>query len=326
MSPMLFDDPSLIASAVTDAGADGPLAQIASVARVQYGVVSRTQITMLGLRDSWIHRQLEAGRLHRVSDSVYAVGHLGLSRRGWAAAALLRAGTGSALSHTTAARLWEIVPSATRGPVHVSLASRRGLPPGPGVVIHRPRTLVASDIVNYNGFPVTTPERTLRDQLRTHSGAQITRMLEQMVTKVGRSPDELHAWAADLPPVVGRAKLLSSLEHVMSPTLLRSELEVAFRSLCENADLPLPETNVNVGLWEVDAIWRRLGVAVELDSYRWHGGKWAFYRDRDKGLALSRAGLELLRVTWPQIKHREAEVVETLKVVLHRAERRARAV
>ncbi len=147
----------------------------------------------------------------------------------------------------------------------------------------------------------------------------ITRLLEQMVTVLKRSPDDLHRWAVKLPAVRGRDKLHQALEHVVGPAVLRSELESAFRTLCQSAGLPLPETNVRIRSWEVDAVWRDLGVVVELDSWRYHGGKWSFYRDRDKGLALNRAGFQLIRVTWPQIKHREDDVVQTLAAVLGRA-------
>lgn len=215
--------------------------------------------------------------------------------------------------------MWGLMGASNDGPIHVSLSRRRGLPHMEGVTVHRPRTLSADDVVLHRGLPVTTPERTIRDLLRTTEVPELTRLLEQMVTVLKRSPDDLHAWGAKLPPVRGRDRLHQALEHVVGPAVLRSELESAFRSLCQSAGLPLPETNVRIRGWEVDALWRHLGVIVELDSWRFHGGRWSFYRDRDKGLALNRAGYQLIRVTWPQVKHRENDVVQTLVAVLGRA-------
>ncbi len=170
---------------------------------------------------------------------------------------------------------------------------------------------------------MTTPERTILDLVPESSTAEISRMLERMVTTLGRSPDDVHAWASRVRPARGRVKLLRALDDLAAPVVLRSELETQFRTLCQNAGLPLPETNVALGMWEVDTLWREYGVVVELDSWRWHAGKWAFHRDRRKGIALSKLGIEVLRVTWPQVRHEPNEVAEALRAALARGHGRA---
>lgn len=301
------------------------LSSLAALAAKQHGVIGRWQAEHLKCPMDWLDRAVERSLLHSVFDGVYALGHEYLSRRGRAIAALLRAGEGSALSHTSAARTWGLVEASSEGPIHVALKRRRGLAGDDKLVIHRPRTLSDDDVTTHRGVPVTTPERTIRDLAAESTVEELTRMLEQAITVLGRSPDDLHAWALGLRSFRGRAKLLRALDNVVGPAVLRSELERTFRSLCQRAGLPMPEVNVRVAGWELDVFWRRLGVAVELDSWRWHGGKWQFHRDRKKGLAISRAGHELLRLTWAQIKYEEATVVETLRAVLERAERRQRA-
>lgn len=321
MSPILFSDQQLV-DAIAPMAKNSFVA-ISKLAALQHGVVSREQAKMIGCEGWWIDEEMKRGHLIAVADGIYAVGHVGLSRRGRAVCALLRAGDGSAISHDSAARAWEVERASTDGPIHLSLGRRRGLSHADGIRVHRPRTLQPDEIVVHRGLPVTTPERTLRDLLPTRSVVQITRFLEQLVTTLGRSPDQLHAWAAELPRrTPGHSKLMLSLETMVGPAVLRSELEGAFRSLCQSAGLPLPETNVRVGNWEVDALWRELMVAVELDSWRFHGGHWQFHQDRRKGLALSREGFELIRLTWPQVKHAEDEVVRTLRLVLDRASSR----
>lgn len=293
-------------------------AGLAEVAGLQHGVVAGWQANTLGIDHDWIARAVRRKRLHPMSESVYAVGHPAVSRRGRAIAAVLRGGEGTVVSHLSAARLWGLVNESTDGPIHVSLGRRRGLQSSDDVTVHRPRTLSASDVTTHRGLPVTTPERTIRDLLRESSVADVTRMLEQMVTHLNRSPDELHQWGHALTRTPGLHVLHDALDEIVAPVVLRSELERRFRTLCQHAGLPLPETNARIANWEVDAAWRRHRVAVELDSWRWHGGRWQFHRDRRKGLALSRAGYELLRLTWPQIKHESREVVETLQIVLDR--------
>ena len=53
---------------------------IAAIARVQHGLVTLIQLLRAGLVHSQITRRVNAGRLHRIHTSVYAVGHADLSR------------------------------------------------------------------------------------------------------------------------------------------------------------------------------------------------------------------------------------------------------
>lgn len=251
------------------------------------------------------------------------VGHTGLSRRGRGVAALLHAGDDSALYGLSAARVWDMAEHDGDGPIHVAVRNRSGgLAQVAGVVIHRPRNLRDDEVVLHRGLRVTTPERTLLDLLPSSSEAEITRMLEQMVIRLGRSPDDLHAWAAGLGRVAGKHKLLRALDHVVGPAVIRSQLEALFRTVCQEGGLPLPQTNVRVGRWELDVVWQEQRVAVELDSWRFHGGQWAFHRDRRKGLAVSRSGYELIRLSWPQLKRDQPEVIATLTLALRRGDAR----
>jgi hypothetical protein len=295
---------------------------LSELAGMQHGVIAGWQAVALGISDRWIARAVGRRYLHPIGEGLYAVGHCALSRRGRAVAAILRGGEGTVISHTSAARMWGLVSNATDGPIHVSLGSRRGLRSSESVVVHRPRELRSVDVTTRSGLPVTTPERTIRDELQACSVGQITRMLEQLVTQLGRTPDGVHAWGSQVAHVRGVEKLRVALDHIVAPVVLRSELESRFRTLCQHADLPLPETNTWIAGWETDVAWHDLGVAVELDSWRWHGGRWQFHRDRKKGLAINRAGYELIRITWPQVKYESLEVAETLRLVLARHARR----
>ena len=59
---------------------------------------------------------------------------------------------------------------------------------------------------------------------------------------------------------------------------------------CARAHLPEPETNVKVGRWTVDFLWREAGLAVEVDAYSTHSSPWAFERDRRKDAELTASG------------------------------------
>ena len=89
---------------------------IATLAGRQHGVVTRAQLRELGFRDSAIDRRVAAGRLHRLHRGVYAVGHRVLSPHGRSMAAVLACGRGAALSHASAAALWELRRAAPGDP------------------------------------------------------------------------------------------------------------------------------------------------------------------------------------------------------------------
>jgi predicted transcriptional regulator of viral defense system len=111
---------------------------VGALAGRQHGVVSRAQLLRIGLTDSAISRRVRAGALHRVHTGVYAVGHMALSPRGRSMAAVLAGGAGAALSHHSAAALWNLRRVDPR-PVHITVP-RTGARSRRDLRIHRPRT------------------------------------------------------------------------------------------------------------------------------------------------------------------------------------------
>ena len=81
----------------------GATIRVSELAGRQWGVVARAQLADCGMSAGAVARAVRHGRLVRVHRGVYAVGHRSLPVEGRALAALLYAGRGAALSHTTAA-------------------------------------------------------------------------------------------------------------------------------------------------------------------------------------------------------------------------------
>src|SRR3954465_10231812 len=82
---------------------------IDALAENQHGVVSRAQLSELGLGRRAIGHRIEVGRLYRVHRGVYAiVGGRLMTRRAQWMAAVLACGPGAVLSHLAAAALWAI--------------------------------------------------------------------------------------------------------------------------------------------------------------------------------------------------------------------------
>jgi very-short-patch-repair endonuclease len=105
------------------------------------------------------------------------------------------------------------------------------------------------------------------------------------------------------------------------PAITRSEAERLMRRLIRQAQLPQPKSNVKVAGYEVDFLWPKQRVIVEVDGYRFHSHRSAFERDHRKDLALQEAGYLVIRITWRQLED------EPLAVIAHVAralDRRAR--
>lgn len=83
--------------------------EIRRVAEAQHGVISRPQLSMLGLGSDAIDHRLKVGRLSGVHRGVYAVvGPRLLTQRGRWMAAVLACQPSAVLSHFAAAWLWGI--------------------------------------------------------------------------------------------------------------------------------------------------------------------------------------------------------------------------
>lgn len=85
------------------------------------------------------------------------------------------------------------------------------------------------------------------------------------------------------------------------PSLTRSEAERRLLDVLRARGIAAPETNVRVGRYEVDLLWRAERVVVEVDGYAFHATRSAFERDRVRDAELQAAGLAVARVTWRQI-------------------------
>ena len=75
------------------------------------------------------------------------------------------------------------------------------------------------------------------------------------------------------------------------------------------ARLPVPESNVVVGQYEVDFLWRTERVIVEVDGYAFHSSRGAFERDRRRIVDLEAAGFHVLPLTWRQIVEERETVI-----------------
>jgi very-short-patch-repair endonuclease len=216
-------------------------------------------------------------------------------------AAVLAVGHDAAVSHRSAAGLWEILP---RSNDEVDVTVTQGDPRHrPGIRIHRSRSLRHS---LHDGVRVTTPLRTLQDLATIATRSDIERAVEEAQVRhlVTRAELEPHG------------RLAAALGH--DPSLTRSEAERRLLALIRAAGLPAPRTNARIGPYEVDCLWPDQRLVVEVDGFAFHSTRAAFERDRARDRALQAAGYAVLRITWRQIVEEPEAVVAALAAALVR--------
>jgi len=295
-----------------DGGAD---ARVATIAGLQRGRVSRSQLIQVGISRHVISSMLDSGRLIRQYRGVYAVGHSAEVRLGREAAALLACGGGAALSHRTAASIWALGgPLGTDHPVEVTIAGRETSRTRTGIIVHRSSLIRPIDIVIRDGLPVTSPAWALLDLAAHTSTREAERSLDEALAQRLVSLTKLRELLTRVQGRHGGQRVLSHLLGGRSgpSTVTRSEAEEQMLALIRAAQLPAPQLNVRVCGYEVDFHWPEHQLVLEVDGYAWHSGRSAFERDRRKGIALARAGIELLRVSWRQIQEESLPLVAGL--------------
>ena len=281
---------------------------VAALAARQHGVVSRLQLSALGLSRAAIETRVRTGRLHRVHRGVFAVGHRRLTRSGQLMAAVLACGEGAVISHRSAAALWGLTREA---PVRVDvLRATAGGRPHPGIAFHRTRRLLDHERTQVDGIPVTSIARTLLDLTDV---ARVDRAVAQADRLGLLDAAAVQRAIADNPGRRGAKRLLAAIDV---PVLTRSELEDAFLGLVRRANLPEPLVNQRVAGLEVDFHWPDHRLVVETDGATYHRSRAAQERDRDREAILARAGVRTHRFTHRQVVRDPRDVEETLRALL----------
>jgi very-short-patch-repair endonuclease len=287
---------------------------VAALAARQHGVVARWQLLELGWTRRAIDRRLAAGRLHVIYRGVYAVGHKDLSARGWWMAAVLACGKGAVLSHRTAAALGGFLDAASPR-VDVTGTGQSGAS-SPKIRRHRVRHLPQEDTTKVDEIPVTTVARTLFDLAEVTSRTGLDRAFERAERSELLDLRAVQLTMERNPGRRAHKRLRSLLPDLVAPEPTRSELERLFHRLCRLAGLPLPQVNVLVEGFEVDAYWPVHRLVVEVDGWRFHRTRAAFERDRARDAALLVAGHRVMRVTYRQLREDPAGVAARVRTLL----------
>jgi hypothetical protein len=253
---------------------------------------------------------------------VFLYGGGQLSQVGRFYAALRAIGDDAALSHITAAVHHAVWPFDEPTLIHVTVPRR--IASRPGICVHTVSELAKESVTIWKGLRVTTPARTVVDLAgeaisdyqfgRTIHEAQVQRILSipQLEAELQRMPARFK----------GRKRLTAEID--LGATRTRSGLEEWGVAFLRRRHFPPFETNAhppNTPPWvEVDVLFRTHGLAIELDSKKYHGTAWRRKQGAEKREIVRTGGTEVLVLTDDDAKpEREEETAAKIWAALEDA-------
>lgn len=271
---------------------------VLAIARRQHGVVGLRQARQAGVSASAWKRLVASGRLVLVHRGVARVAASPASFPGRALAGVLAVGPTARTSHGTAATLWGAdLPCPV---IDVTTTERsRGARPA-GIRLHRPRDLDDLAPVRRLAVPTTNPLRTILDLGATCPAATVEATLECFVVARLVSPLAVKsALGRHARPGRGGLGALRSVlaRWELAATTPDSRLEICFARFLATHGLPPAVHHHRVGRYELDFAWPGPRVALEVDSWAFHGSRTAFEHDRRRDLEFAALGWHVLRAT-----------------------------
>jgi hypothetical protein len=202
-------------------------------------------------------------------------------------------GPGAVLSHRDAAQLWQLRQSNSAY-IEVTVPSLNGRRKHMGIRIHRSGRLRPEDVTVRHGIPVTTLARTLLDLADVLERQPLKRAITEAEYTNQFDLTAVNA-AVQNNPGRASAKLMAAI--AASGDRTRSELEDRFLDLLDRHGVEPPQTAVTIDGYELDFLWKRAGLVVELDGLAAHTTRRSFNADRLRDRRLWRRGLRTMRLT-----------------------------
>ena len=274
---------------------------IALVAESQFGAFARRQAVNAGLSEGAMTRRVMSGRWIEVFPAVYRLPGAVRTGRQRAMAAVLWGGDASAISHTTAGRLFRLDAVRSRE-LHLTLPPSVGRR-GHDFELHR-MAIPRRDLVSVDGIRCTSAARTivdcaalLGDEALEDAFEQARRMGLTSVAALTRRAGEL--CGRGRPGSRSIARLLAA--QSAGDRALESRLEVKLARLLRKSSLPPPERQVPVGRFRLDFAWPDRRIGCECDGFEHRGSRLAWKRDRGRLAAIEAAGWRVVHVTWADV-------------------------
>jgi very-short-patch-repair endonuclease len=264
----------------------------AELATTQHGRLTVAQLRNCGVGRGAIEKAVRSGRLHRVHEGVYALGHVAPSLAGDHMAAVLRCGPLAALGGWSAATHLGLQHRPV-WPIEVISPSGRGRGVR-GIAVSR-APLGDADRVVIEGVPVVSVARVLSDLSRRASELEIRALIRE--AQYQRIFDLGAALTANKRHP---SRLLSAILADLTPT--ESPLEDLFRQriLRRFPQIPEPDVQTRFPGARVDFRWARARLTVEIDGSH-HANPLTRQQDIARDNLLQLSGELVLRYAKPDL-------------------------
>lgn len=262
----------------------------------------------------------------KVIRGVYSLGRDVESADAAMRAALAFAGPGAVLTGISACQKWGMVKSRFRIPLYIEVAKstgkarkQNGSSPAmrnTAVNVIR-RRFEPTEVRTRDGLRLTCPALALIDFAVNASDREVRfAFLEACRLRLFTEKDLKYCFTR----MARRrgAKKLRPFLALWVPELLRikSVLEGWFLLEWVERALEMPEVNVKAFGYEVDCLWRKLGVVLELDGDAFHSDPAQRKLDIEKQRYLESCGLIVIRVTFAEFAANPAAVIERIALEL----------
>jgi very-short-patch-repair endonuclease len=246
---------------------------------------------------------------------VYIVGDPELLPLASESAALLSFGEDAVLSHRSAAAIWGL---AQPNPQMIDVTAIGRRPhPREGIRLHYAKVL--QDTTTHQNLRVTTPARTLIDFASQASSSELSDAFGDARAKRLITDRKLNAALKRAPRNHPGAAVIRAMLRE-GGTCDRSKAERLMRTLCRQAELPQPITNIVLNGHLVDFFWPDQRLIIEVDGYDTHGNRRAFENDRRRDQTHVAAGYVVIRITWRQLQHEPIALAARIaRALAHRA-------
>ena len=253
---------------------------------------------------------VDAGRLVRVTRGTYALPSL---RPEFAAAARL----GGVVSHASAAQLIGLALVRPPESIHITVphgSARRERPPG--VVVHQARRWPDGDVE----LGMTAALRTVLDCATTMPFPEALAIADSALAQSYLHKERLAA-AARARPGAGRRRRLRVAQA--ADRRADNPFESVLRAVLLAAGLTMfePQGEIWLGrrLLRPDLVDRAARIAIEADSFAFHGSPQDLERDCERYDTLTAAGWTVLRFAYRQVMARPEWVVATVRATREKA-------
>jgi very-short-patch-repair endonuclease len=298
---------------------------LAEIAASQHGVFRMEDAVRVGLSKRQVDRRV--GRTWSlVFDSVYRITGAPHAWRSDLLAAVFAAGPGAAISHRSAAALYEL-PGGRPDLIELScIRWKRTI--RPGLVVHESRRLEARDIQEVDAIAVTRPERVILDIAFHFPNANYLDLVIQSARRkrlvTYESTYEMFCRHArrGLKGVSALREALERWDPESRPT--ESEMETALVRVLRENGLPEPVVQYDVHdangefVARSDAAYPAARIVIEYDSKQEHSDEFQIAHDARRRNAIQACGYSVLSARHRDLQSGGTELCDLISAIMRR--------